>query len=144
MKHQKNDFILIVFLIFFFGNKLGFAQDNELGEGFFSPKTDEIEALYLYDIPNSRAGSQEKPIDSITFHKRDNWAYGISHAPKEFNPFNEKLDYGLFIIRVKKLGVDYSEIIINEETGKTAYVSSWQGNFMTWGSFFSIAIRWNL
>jgi hypothetical protein len=136
MKQHKNGFILIVFLVFFFGNKLSFAQKNELGEGFFSPKTDEIETLYLYDIPNSRAGSQERIIDSITFHKRDNWAHGISHAPKDFNPYHEKLDYGVFILKVKRLGRDYTEIIINEKTGETAYVNSQQGNFMTWGQFF--------
>ena len=112
-------------------------QLNKLGEGFFSPKTDEIETLYLYDIPNSRAGSQERPIDSITFVKRHaSHVDGIGYAPKDFAPFHEKLDYGVFMLRVKKLGRDYSEIIINEETGKTAYVSTWQGNFMTWAEFF--------
>ncbi|MDC8000488.1 hypothetical protein POV26_05540 [Aequorivita todarodis] len=108
-----------------------------MGEGFFSPRIDEAETLYLYDIPNSRPGSQERPIDSITFVKRHgNHVDGIAYAPKDFAPFHEKLDYGLFIMKVKKLGRDYHEIIVNEATGKTAYVSARQGSFITWGEFF--------
>jgi hypothetical protein len=137
MKHLQQVYILLVILLFFFGNQIGLAQNSELGEGFFSPKTEEAETLYLYDIPNSRAGSQEHPIDSITFIKRyANHVDGIGYAPDDFAPFHEKLDYGVFLIRVKRLGRDYHEIIINEETDKTAYVSSWQGNFMSWGEFF--------
>lgn len=128
---------LIVSIILYFSWCVPVVAQNELGEGFFSPKTEEVETLYLYDIPNSRAGSQERPIDSITFVKRyANHVDGIGYAPEGFAPFHEKLDYGVFAIRVKRMGRDYHEIIINEETGKTAYVSVWQGNFMTWGEFF--------
>ena len=113
------------------------GQQPKLGEGFFSPKTTEVTTLYLYDIPHSRAGGQERPIDSITLIKKyASHVDAIGYAPKNFNPFHEKLDYGLFILRVVKLGRDYSEIVINEETGETAYVNSWQGDFMTWGEFF--------
>ncbi|MCZ4318434.1 hypothetical protein O4H26_05490 [Aequorivita viscosa] len=131
---KSKHLISIILSFVLFGS---IAAQNKLGEGFFSPKTDEIETLYLYNIPNSRAGSQERPIDSITFVKRHaNYADGIGYAPKNFAPFKEKLDYGLFILRVKKLGIDYIEIIINENTGETAYVNSQQGRFITWGEFF--------
>lgn len=112
------------------------AQNSDLGEGFYVPKTDEVETLYLYDIPNSRAGGRERPVDSVTFVKRyANHVDGIGYSPEGFSPFVEKLDYGLFIMKVKKLGVDYHEIVMNETTGKTAYVSAWQGTLMTWGQF---------
>lgn len=128
---------LFTFFIVFFVPLITAEAQCELGEGFFSPNTTEAETLYLYDIPNSRAGSQERPTDSITFIKQyANHVDGIGYAPQNFAPFHEKLDYGNFIIRVKRLGRDHHEIVINEETGKTAYVSAWQGNFMTWGEFF--------
>ncbi|PVW15730.1 hypothetical protein [Marixanthomonas spongiae] len=112
-------------------------QLNNLGEGFFTPKTDVVETLYLYDIPNSRQNRQPKPVDSITFVKRyAAHVDAIGYAPDNFMPFKEKLDYGVFLIKVKRLGRDYHEIIINEETGKTAYVSALQGDFISWGQFF--------
>ena len=130
---------LFTFFIVFFVPLITAEAQSELGEGFFSPNTTEAETLYLFDIPNSRAGSQERPTDSITFIKRyANHVDGIGYAPQNFAPFHEKLDYGVFIIRVKRLGRDQHEIVINEETGKTAYVRAWQGNFMTWGEFFLI------
>lgn len=111
------------------------TAQNELGEGFFTPNTAQFETLYLYDIPNSRVGSQEHPVDSITFVMRNGQADGIAYAPKNFNPYHEKLDYGVFILKVKRLGRDYTEIVIDETTENTAYVHSYTGNFMTWGEF---------
>ncbi|QIE58876.1 hypothetical protein G5B37_04655 [Rasiella rasia] len=119
-----------------FGIQVMLAQQSTLGEGFFTPNTKDVAVLYLYDTPNSKAGSQERAIDSITFTKRHgNYVDGIGYAPKGFEPFNEKLDYGIFIMRVKRLGVDYTEIVINESTGTTAYVHTYSGNFMSWGQF---------
>lgn len=113
------------------------VKGQDLAEGFFSPNTQMDNTLYLYDIPNSRAGGQAQPIDSITFTKRyTNHVDGIGYAPKGFKPFIEKLDYGTFLLKVKRLGRDYHEIVINEVTGKTAYVSAWQGSFLTWSQFF--------
>lgn len=110
---------------------------QDLGEGFFSPNTQMGNTLYLYEIPNSRPGTQAQPIDSIIFTKRyANHVDGLGHYPKGFKPFIEKLDYGLFLLKVKRLGRDFHEIIINEKTGKTAYVNAWQGNFLTWSQFF--------
>lgn len=135
MKVQQLRFTCSISLVFFFGIQTIISQQDELGEGFFSPKTKLIKTLYLYDTPSSRHGSQQKPIDSITFNMRNGYAQGIDYAPSNFKPHNEKLDYGVFNLRVKKLGIDYTEIIINEETGDTTYVNSQQGNFMTWGQF---------
>ncbi|RDK86986.1 hypothetical protein C8D94_102164 [Marinirhabdus gelatinilytica] len=122
-------------LCFFLECIPAFAQ-NQMGEGFFSPKTDVVETLYLYGNFN-KDGVNRKVLDSITFSKRyANHVDAIGYAPKNFRPFHEKLDYGLFILRVKRLGRDYHEIIINEETNETVYVSAWQGSFMGWGEFF--------
>ncbi len=137
MRLPRNNLIGILSFLVYFGVQTMFAQESQLGEGFFSPKTDELETLYLYDVPNSRVGSQEQPTDSITFIKRHaTHVDGIGYAPEGFAPFAEKLDYGVFILKVKRLGRDYHEIVINEDTGETAYVSQWQGDFMTWSEFF--------
>lgn len=137
MKGSQKWFTGFLIWILFLGIQTVTAQQNELGEGFFIPNTNEVETLYLYDIPNSRAGSQERPIDSITFVKRfGTHVDGVDYTPSEFAPFTEKLDYGVFLLSVKKLGIDYHEIVIDETSGKTAYVSAWQGKFITWGAFF--------
>jgi len=135
MKKLPRMLTKVLILSFFLGSNV-LAQENQLGEGFFSPRTDALETLYLYNIPNSRAGRQEKPIDSITFIKQyESHIDAIGYAPKGFAPFNEKLDYGVFILKVKRLGIDFTEIVINENTGKTAYVHTSNGTFMTWGQF---------
>lgn len=135
MRVQQIEFTCVVSLVFFFGIQTIIAQQDELGEGFFTPNTAQFEILPLYDIPNSRAGSQERPTDSITFVMRNGHAEGIAYAPKNFNPYHEKLDYGVFILTVKRLGRDFTEIVIDETTGTTAYVHTYSGNFMTWGEF---------
>lgn len=136
MEQKLLQFVCIIGTLLLFGSYRMQSQQNALGEGFYAPKTDKIETLYLYDIPNSRAGTQVRATDSITFTSRNgNYADGIGYAPDGFQPYHEKLDYGVFLLRVKKLGADYSEVFINENTGETAYVNSFQGTFLTWGQF---------
>ncbi|RMA58807.1 hypothetical protein [Ulvibacter antarcticus] len=127
--------IQIVLLFFFFGTISIKAQNIEIGMGFFSPTTEVGEVLYLYDTPNHRKNTvAEQPIDSITFK---NW-YGnseIDYAPNWFAPMHQKLDYGIFYIRVKRVGRDYHELVVNEKTGKTAYIESEAGKFVSWPEF---------
>ncbi|MCH2490815.1 MAG: hypothetical protein MK211_11755 [Flavobacteriales bacterium] len=128
--------IAIELIVFFLIPYCFYGQHTELGEGFFSPNTNLIETLYLYETPNRNAERMEPPIDSITFVKRyASHIDGVGHTPQEFDPFVEKLDYGIFLLRVRRLGRDYTEIYINEESKKTVYVASNQGSFMTWGQF---------
>ena len=81
---------LFTFFIVFFVPLITAEAQSELGEGFFSPNTTEAETLYLFDIPNSRAGSQERPTDSITFIKRyANHVDGIGYAPQNLLHFTK-------------------------------------------------------
>jgi len=45
------------------------------------------------------------------------------------------LDYGVFILKVQRVGKDYHEVILNERSGKTGYVSAWQGKIISWAQF---------
>ncbi len=103
--------------------------------GFFKPNIAEETVLYLYaeESLNAKPGDKN-PTDSITF-KKLGYNIVMDHYPEWFEPVMEKLDYNIFYISVKKLGSSYVEIIANEETGKTTYVESHTGQFVTWEEF---------
>jgi len=127
---------LLCFILYLLTGPMLLAQTNNLGEGFFSPEISEAETLYFYALSNGKKMPQMQPADSITFLKKHgNYVDKIEYAPKDFSPFIEKLDYGVFILKVKRLGKDYHEVILNEKSGKTGYVSAWQGNLISWGQF---------
>ncbi len=129
---QKEYITLIALLIV----GIGYAQNRPLPIGFFSPQFSEGHTLYLYSEASLsvKLPGQEKPVDSITL-KKLGYNMVIDYAPQWFEPVYDKMDYGIFYIGVKKLGNDYVEIIANETTGKTVFMSRHMGEFVSWAEF---------
>ena len=112
------------------------AQNTELSMGFYSPDFFNTDKLYFYDIPNrQKIPGEEIPLDSLVFGKDPNNNYVITSAPFWLIPIHNKLDYGIFYLRLKRLGKEYFEVIVNETTGKTAYVLRESGKAILWPEF---------
>tara|TARA_R110002020_G_scaffold138817_1_gene309317 strand:+ start:659 stop:1345 length:687 start_codon:yes stop_codon:yes gene_type:complete len=115
---------------------IDYAQNKEMNMGFYSPDFINIDKLYFYDVPNrQKISGQETPIDSLTFGKDQYNNYALLSAPTWFQPIHDKLDYAIFYLKLKRLGRDYFEVIVNETTGKTAYVSRESGQAILWPEF---------
>jgi len=46
-----------------------------------------------------------------------------------------KLDYDILLLKVLSAGRDFLEVVVNRETGQTAYVSRFDGIFKYWPEF---------
>ena len=112
------------------------CQEKLMPIGFFSPTVAEDHTIYLYseESLNVKTPGLEKAVDSITFIKKG-YTIIVDKAPSWFAPIHNKIDYGIFFISVKKLGLDYVELIANEETGKTIYMLRQNGDFVSWEEF---------
>ncbi len=113
----------------------GQAQETDGAMGFFSPEIQEIDVLYIYkDLDRLINPWDAAPMDSITFKKRG-YNKVVDTVPEGFKPAIDKLDYGIYYLRVKKIGRDYIEVFLDDKNSKTAFMMRSMGKFVTWGDF---------
>ncbi len=110
--------------------------DTFMGLGMFSPNIVEGEPLYFYgNINQEKPLDEHLPYDSITFKRDEYNNIAIATAPPWLNPEHLKLDYGIFIFKVKTVFREFVEIEVNRANGQTSFVSLYDGNISYWPEF---------
>ncbi len=116
---------------------VSFLNDHkDMGLGFFKPHIYELEPLYFYgNFTPGKALVEHFPWDSLTFAQNELDQYAISYAPPILNPIHMKMDYEILLFRVVRLGREFAEIQLSEQTGQTAIVSLQSGEVIFWPKF---------
>lgn len=137
-KPKKNPGAIYRFLLvsFFSGNIISsVAQPQPMGEGMVKPRIVAGTILYLYtgqlvdDLLDHAATK-----DSLTFEK-GNFYTDIGTAPPWFVPELIKLDYDIFLLRATTISRNWIEVIVNRQTGRTAWVDRNAVDYISWPEF---------
>lgn len=112
-----------------------FAQ-QPLGEGIVKPRIEAGTKLYLYSGQLIDELLHHGAIkDSLTFVKGQ-YNVEIGTAPPWFAPEFLKLDYDIFQLRAITISRNWIEVIVNRQTGKTAWVDRNAVTYESWPEFF--------
>lgn len=124
-----------LFLTFIGLHCIAFGQVTDGTMGFFSPNVSEIDVLYIYKNPEAlKNRNLSIPIDSITF-KNLGYNRVVDRYPKNYKPAIDKLDYGVLYFAIKKIGLDYVEVFVDNACEKTAFMMRSIGTVVGWGDF---------
>lgn len=111
-------------------------QEHTMGLGFFKPSFYEKSTLYFYSYSNlSKPIMEHYKSDSIVFENTEIGGFEIISAPPWLFPAHLKLDYGIFYFSIKRLGKEFVEVIVNEETNQTAFLNKFDGRVILWPEF---------
>ena len=106
-----------------------------IGLGMFAPNFYENAMVSFYGDPNLDKGVMEHmPWDSLTFHRTET-GVTISYAPPWFVPEHMKMDYETLYLRVLTIHGDFIQVVVNKLTGRTAWMSRYDGNLQFWPGF---------
>jgi hypothetical protein len=111
-------------------------QNTDMGLGFFKPHIYDLQPIYFYgNLTPGKSLAEHFPWDSITFVQNELDQYAISYAPPILNPAHIKMDYEILLFRLLRLGKDFAEIQLSEQTGQTAIVPVQSGELILWPEF---------
>ena len=114
---------------------VSFAED-EMGLGFFKPNIYELQTMHLYgNLTPGKSLYESAPWDSVTFVQNELDQYAISYAPPILNAAHMKMDYEILLFRIVRLGKEFAEIKLSEQTGQTALVDLQAGKVVFWPEF---------
>lgn len=106
-----------------------------LGAGMVKPRLAAGTTLHFYGVRDVTAlPDQLMPQDSLTFGQGEHFVE-IATAPPWFWPEVMKLDYNLLYLRAKTLSKSWLEVVVNRDTGRTAWVSRHAVDFIHWPDF---------
>lgn len=131
-KHLREIFPAI-FLLF---TSVSYSQKIPIGEGIVKPPIKAGAVLYLYSgelIDDLLHHKTTK--DSLTF-VQGQYSIDIGTAPSWFAPELVKLDYDLFYLRAVTISRNWIEVIVNNKTGRTAWIDRHIVEFVPWPEFF--------
>ena len=113
-----------------------FGEVDKMGMGFFSPDFINSSTLFFYSNPHhSKSVQEHPPVDSINFIRNERGSFDISYAPPWLQPEHLKLDYDLLYFKVRSLSRDFIEVMVNNTTQKTLFVSRYAGDLALWPEF---------
>jgi hypothetical protein len=129
----------IIYRLFFvaacFINNYSYAQ-QPLGEGIVKPPITAGATLYLYSGQLIDEQLNQAAIkDSLTM-VQGQYNVEIGTAPPWFVPEFLKLDYDIFQLRAITISKNWIEVIVNRQTGKTAWVDRNAVTYLSWPEFF--------
>jgi hypothetical protein len=111
-------------------------SETKMGLGMFTPNFYDNKTLYFYsNLTSGKSVQEHMPIDSITFKQTEYGTYAIATAPPWLVPDHLKLDYGMLFFRVKTIGHDFIEVIVDTINSQTAYVDKYAGKLLYWPEF---------
>lgn len=115
---------------------VGIQSETKMGLGMFTPNFYDNKTLYFYgNLTSGKSVQEHMPTDSITFKQTEFGTYDIATAPPWLVPDHLKLDYGMLFFRVKTIGHDFIEVIVNTNNSQTAYVNKYAGKLLYWPEF---------
>jgi hypothetical protein len=112
------------------------GDEGDIGLGFYTPDFYEHKVIYFYPEPTKGKSLYEhQAYDSLVFGHSEMDTYEISYAPPYLVPAHLKMDYELILFRVKRISKEYFEIVVNETTGRTAFIDRFKGGMIHWPEF---------
>ncbi|WP_343486457.1 hypothetical protein [Allomuricauda sp. d1] len=109
---------------------------TKMGLGFFAPNFYDHSTVFFYGNPNlEKSVMEHSPTDSVVFKRIEHRGFDIVQAPPWLVPEHLKLDYDLLYFQIRSLGKDFAEVVVNNQTGRTAYVNNHRGNIILWPEF---------
>ncbi|WP_411896182.1 hypothetical protein [Winogradskyella sp. A2] len=116
--------------------KVKIQSETKMGLGMFTPNFYDNKTLYFYgNLTPGKSLVEHMPTDSITFIQTEYGTYDIATAPPWLVPEHLKLDYGILYFKVKTIGHDFTEVIVNTINNQTAYVDRYGGKLLYWPEF---------
>lgn len=116
--------------------KVDIQSETYMGLGMFTPNYYENKTLYFYgNITSGKSVQEHMPIDSITFKRLEYADFNIATAPPWLAPEHLKLDYGILYFKIKSVGRDFAEVIVNATNNQTAFVDKYAGKIQYWPEF---------
>ncbi len=108
-----------------------------VGVGMVKPRLVVGETLEFWPPPTRRpAAFRPTPVGSITLGEGDYGTLRIASAPPGFAPEIVKLDYDILLLRARSMTSSHIEVVVNRETGRTAWVERSAVEFLDWPSFW--------
>jgi hypothetical protein len=108
--------------------------DPPLGVGVVEPHQLTTQPLLFFDRPLPGVPTPHAAVDSLTFREGP-YHIEIDHAPPGFAPFHQKLDYQMLFLQATTIRSSWIEVVLNQETGETAWVRHHDVIFSTWEDF---------
>ncbi len=108
------------------------------GVGVVFPPVESGYTIYLFNEPPDYSTSitTDAPADSIVFEGESyNLAVRHDNNMEAFRPLGYKLDYGIFFFRCKTASRFWYEIILDESSGRSAWVEANDMRFSGWAEF---------
>lgn len=90
--------------------------------------------LFLFGSQES-ASSYAEPVDSIIFNTSEYGQLDISYAPPALFPEHLKLDYNIFLMRLKSIARHAIEVELNKSTCQTHWIAREDTNVELWPEF---------
>lgn len=110
-------------------------QQQPLGIGMARPHLQAGGTLYFYGVRDVTVmPDQLVPQDSLTFKQGEHFVE-IATAPPWFWPEVTKLDYNLLYLRAKTVSRNWLEVVVNRQSGQTAWVDRQAVECVLWPDF---------
>ncbi len=125
---------IVLLLPLFFLSHISSSQQT-LGEGMVKPRIEAGTTLYLWsgelidDLLHHAAVKDSVTLKSGQYHTE------IGTAPPWFMPELVKFDYDLFLLRAVSISRNWIEVVVNSQTGRTAWVDRHTVEFVSWPEF---------
>ncbi len=110
------------------------ADKQPLGVGMVQLRPAPNRPFYFYAYPDYDKLPDKGAADSLTFFKGEHYV-DIATAPPWFWPEVMKLDYNLLMLRAVTLARNWIEVIVNTQTGQTAWIDRHAVDFRDWPTF---------
>lgn len=109
--------------------------DAPLGVGMAKPHLASGRMLYFYSQPDfDQMPAMMTPTDSLVFGDGPGHV-DITSAPPWFWPEVMKLDYDLLYLRARTLTKNWIEVVVNHQTGRTAWIDRQAATYIDWPTF---------
>lgn len=120
-------------------NTLDSGETVNAGDGLGVAFPDILDEAPLYFYSDAESASPiYPPVDSISFFKGE-YTYEVRDRESRENlkPLGDKLDYGIFFFRVNAISRHALEVVIDERTGSTVWISRGTVRFQGWPEFLA-------
>lgn len=112
------------------------GENDDMGLGFFKPNFYQFPTLFFYgNVTHEKSVSQHAPTDSLALGRDQFGDFALVSAPPWLLPEAMNSPFGIFYFKVKTVGREFIEVVVNSKTGQTAYLNKRNGELLFWPEF---------
>ncbi len=111
-------------------------ENNAMGLGFFKPNFYQHPTLFFYgNVTLEKSVNQHTPTDSLALGRDQFGDFTLASAPPWLWPEAMNSPFGIFYFKVKAVGREFIEVVVNSKNGQTAYLNKRNGDLLFWPEF---------